>query len=115
MSDTEVKKPEHRVPVLQGILPVTKSKIPVDIIAGVTLATLAIPEVMGYTSIAGMPVITGLYTILIPLLAVRAARLVAPPRRRRRLRDRRDAWPLDWPAWPRRSRPSTSRSPAWSR
>jgi high affinity sulfate transporter 1 len=69
MSDTEVKKPEHRAPVLQGILPVTKSKIPVDIIAGVTLATLAIPEVMGYTSIAGMPVITGLYTILIPLLA----------------------------------------------
>ncbi len=69
MTDTEDKKPEHRAPVLQGILPVTKSKIPVDIIAGVTLATLAIPEVMGYTSIAGMPVITGLYTILIPLLA----------------------------------------------
>ena len=30
---------------------------------------LAIPEVMGYTKIAGMPVITGLYTILLPLLA----------------------------------------------
>ena len=32
-----------------------------------TLAALAIPEVMGYTKIAGMPVITGLYTILIPI------------------------------------------------
>ena len=35
-------------------------------IAGITLAALAIPEVMGYTKIAGMPVVTGLYTILIP-------------------------------------------------
>jgi high affinity sulfate transporter 1 len=54
--------------VLQGIMPVTRSKIGIDVIAGVTLATLAIPEVMGYTSIAGMPVITGLYTMLVPLL-----------------------------------------------
>jgi high affinity sulfate transporter 1 len=35
----------------------------------VTLAALAIPEVMGYTSIAGMPVVTGLYTILLPVFA----------------------------------------------
>ncbi|HYN34170.1 MAG TPA: SulP family inorganic anion transporter [Ilumatobacteraceae bacterium] len=53
---------------MQGILPWNREGIPTDVIAGVTLATLAIPEVMGYTSIAGMPVITGLYTILIPLL-----------------------------------------------
>jgi high affinity sulfate transporter 1 len=38
-----------------------------DVAAGVTLAALGIPEVMGYTSIAGMPVITGLYTILVPI------------------------------------------------
>ena len=38
-------------------------------VAGVTLAALAIPEVMGYTKIAGTPVITGLYTILIPAIA----------------------------------------------
>ncbi len=54
------------LPILQGIMPIDRAKIPVDIIAGVTLAALAIPEVMGYTQIAGMPVITGLYTILIP-------------------------------------------------
>ncbi len=34
-----------------------------------TLAALAIPEVMGYTRIAGTPVITGLYTILFPAIA----------------------------------------------
>jgi MFS superfamily sulfate permease-like transporter len=38
-----------------------------EVIPGITLATLGIPEVMGYTSIAGMPVITGLYTILVPI------------------------------------------------
>ena len=31
-----------------------------DLLAGVTLAAVAIPEVMGYTSIAQTPVVTGL-------------------------------------------------------
>ena len=54
-------------PVFQGIRPIKGSQVPTDIIAGLTLAALAIPEVMGYTKIAGTPVITGLYTILIPM------------------------------------------------
>jgi SulP family sulfate permease len=55
------------LPVLQGILPIDRSKVLDDIVAGITLAALAIPEVMGYTKIAGTPVITGLYTIFIPM------------------------------------------------
>jgi high affinity sulfate transporter 1 len=39
-----------------------------DIIAGLTLSAVAIPEVMGYTSIAGTPIVTGLYTIIFPTL-----------------------------------------------
>jgi len=39
-----------------------------DVVAGVTLAAVAIPEVMGYTSIAGMPIVTGIYTIIFPTL-----------------------------------------------
>ena len=39
-----------------------------DIIAGVTLAAVAIPETMGYTSIAQTPVVTGLYTVIFPTL-----------------------------------------------
>lgn len=58
-----------RTPLLSGVLPIERSKIPAEVIAGVTLAALAIPEVMGYTSIAGMPVVTGLYTILLPIFA----------------------------------------------
>ena len=40
-----------------------------DILAGITLAAISIPECMGYTKIAGTPVVTGLYTILLPLAA----------------------------------------------
>ena len=55
-----------RLPVLQGVLPITAAQLPAEIVAGITLAALAIPEVMGYTKISGTPVITGLYTILVP-------------------------------------------------
>jgi high affinity sulfate transporter 1 len=58
----------HRLPLLQGLLPIEPAKIPADVVAGITLAALGIPEVMGYTKIAGTPVVTGLYTILLPLL-----------------------------------------------
>ncbi len=64
---TSESKPTRSLPVLQGILPIVGSQIPTEIIAGITLAALAIPEVMGYAKIAGTPVVTGLYTILIPM------------------------------------------------
>ncbi len=67
MTTDTVQKSGRRLPILQGILPINRAQIPLDIIAGITLAALAIPEVMGYTQIAGMPVVTGLYTILIPM------------------------------------------------
>jgi SulP family sulfate permease len=56
-------------PILGGILPFDAARLAPDMIAGATLAALAIPEVMGYANIAGMPVITGLYTLLLPILA----------------------------------------------
>src|SRR5436190_896776 len=45
-----------------------RSWLVADIVAGTTLSAVAIPEVMGYTSIAQTPVITGLYTIIFPTL-----------------------------------------------
>lgn len=57
----------RRLPVLEGVLPLDRSRLPTDLLAGTTLAALGIPEVMGYAKIAGMPVVTGLYTILIPI------------------------------------------------
>ncbi|MGA2790952.1 MAG: SulP family inorganic anion transporter [Candidatus Bathyarchaeia archaeon] len=63
----ENERSRMRWPIFQGILPVEKSQILKDVLAGVTLATLAVPEVMGYTRISGTPVITGLFTILLPM------------------------------------------------
>jgi len=39
-----------------------------EAVAGATLAALAVPEVLGYARIAGMPVVTGLYTMLAPMV-----------------------------------------------
>jgi len=63
-------RPEHRwrCPLLQGLLPFGKARLGPDIMAGITLAALGIPEVMGYTKIIGTPVITGLYTLLLPVV-----------------------------------------------
>lgn len=60
--------PPSRMPLLKGLLPVNRAQLPHDIIAGITLAALGIPEVMGYTKISGTPTVTGLYTILLPLV-----------------------------------------------
>jgi sulfate permease, SulP family len=67
MATADVNQRSWRFPLFQGLLPINGSQVPANIIAGITLAALAIPEVMGYTKISGTPVITGLYTILIPM------------------------------------------------
>jgi sulfate permease, SulP family len=56
-------------PVLRGVLPVRRDRLTGDLLAGITLAALGIPEVLGYARIAGMPVVTGLYTLLLPMAA----------------------------------------------
>jgi len=55
--------------VLDGIRPYRRDLLGRDVLGGVTLAALAIPEVMGYTKIVGTPVISGLYSILLPAVA----------------------------------------------
>ena len=53
--------------VFEGLLPLGgRSRILPDVLAGATLAAIAIPEVFGYSRIAGMPVVTGLYTLILP-------------------------------------------------
>ena len=67
MSVSKKANPGRQWPIFQGILPIDRARISTDIIAGISLAAMAIPAGMGYTKIAGMPVITGLYTLLIPM------------------------------------------------
>jgi SulP family sulfate permease len=52
-----------------GLLPIRPREALRDAFAGVTLASMNIPQVLGYTRIAGTPVVTGLYTVLLPLIA----------------------------------------------
>lgn len=69
MSPAQNPKRSLKLPIFQGVLPLKPSQIPWEITAGITFAAFAIPEVMGYTEIAGMPLVTGIYTILLPMLA----------------------------------------------
>jgi SulP family sulfate permease len=54
-------------PVLEGLLPIERSRVPAEALAGLTLAALGIPGALGYAKIAGMPLVTGLYTMLLPM------------------------------------------------
>ena len=58
-----------RLNMLGGLLPFKPREALKDAFAGVTLASMNIPQVLGYTRIAGTPVVTGLYTVLLPLVA----------------------------------------------
>ena len=58
-----------RFPIFGGLLPIRPRGALRDAFAGVTLASMNIPEALGYTRIAGTPVVTGLYTVLLPLVA----------------------------------------------
>jgi len=52
-----------------SVRPLSLSGVLRDAAAGVQLAAVNIPQALGYTRIAGTPVITGLYTLLLPLVA----------------------------------------------
>ena len=58
-----------RLPLFKGLRPFQWSEVPRNLLAGITLAAMNIPQSLGYTRIAGTPVITGLYTLLLPLVA----------------------------------------------
>jgi SulP family sulfate permease len=62
--------PPARAPCLfRGIRPVSRAGALRDALAGCTLAAMNVPQALGYTRIAGTPVVTGLYTLLLPLVA----------------------------------------------
>jgi SulP family sulfate permease len=58
--------------LFQGIKPVKRAGAVRDALAGIVFAAMDIPQALGYTRIAGMPIVTGLYALLLPLLAFAA-------------------------------------------
>jgi sulfate permease, SulP family len=71
MGNTSRTRPRalSQMRLFQGIRPLQRSRISKDLLAGVTLAAMNIPQALGYTRIVGTPVVTGLYTLLLPLVA----------------------------------------------
>jgi len=61
-----------RLPLFQSAFPPDRSGLVANLAAGISLAAMNIPQAMGYAKIAGMPVITGVYTLLLPLVAFAA-------------------------------------------
>ena len=57
-----------RLNLFAGLLPLNRVGAIRDALAGLTLASMNIPQVLGYTRIAGTPAVTGLYTVLFPLV-----------------------------------------------
>jgi MFS superfamily sulfate permease-like transporter len=55
--------------VFTSVRPLKLASVSRDALAGFTLAAMGIPQVLGYSKIAGMPVVTGLYALLLPLVA----------------------------------------------
>jgi SulP family sulfate permease len=62
-----MKRSFEIVNLFRGLRPLQRAGAVRDVLAGVVLAAMDIPQVLGYTKIAGMPVVTGLYTLLLPL------------------------------------------------
>jgi SulP family sulfate permease len=58
--------------LFQGVRPFRSVTALRDAVAGVTLAAMNIPQALGYTKIAGMPVVTGLYSLLLPAVGFAA-------------------------------------------
>ena len=52
-----------------GLRPLSREGAARDMLAGFQLAAMNIPQALGYTKIAGTPVVTGIYTLLLPQLA----------------------------------------------
>jgi sulfate permease, SulP family len=55
--------------LFRSIRPLNGARSVHDAVAGMELAAMSIPQALGYTAIAGMPAVTGFYTLLLPLLA----------------------------------------------
>ena len=70
-----MKADEKKSPTFQlfgALRPLTRLTAIRDALAGFQLAAMNIPQALGYTKIAGTPVITGFYTLLFPMLAFAA-------------------------------------------
>ena len=77
--DASPFQPRNRQPRLRRVFPVAKEvpeypqrRLRPDIVAGITIAALAIPAGMAYAQLAGLSPVAGLYALLLPAVAYAA-------------------------------------------
>ena len=58
----------HLIPVARTLRPYDRRWLRHDLVAGVVLTTLLVPQGMAYAELAGLPAITGLYTTILCLV-----------------------------------------------
>ena len=74
--DTSPFQPKQKAPLLERAVPVSE-ELPAygggharrDVLAGVTVAALALPSGMAYAELAGLSPVNGLYALLLPTVA----------------------------------------------
>jgi len=59
---------QHYLPLLQGLKNYTKADFTKDLVAGLTVGVVVIPQGMAYAMIAGLPPVYGLYASIFPVL-----------------------------------------------
>ncbi|SOE96677.1 Sulfate permease family protein [Burkholderia sp. D7] len=64
-----LSKRAMRLNVLKGVLPLSRAAAFRDAVAGMALASMDIPQVLGYARIAGMPAVSGLDAAFVPIVA----------------------------------------------
>jgi SulP family sulfate permease len=65
---TRTRGPSRLVPLLSQVRGYSGGRLRIDALAGLTVAALTLPSAMAYAEVAGVPVTTGLYTLIAPVL-----------------------------------------------
>ena len=105
-------KVQHWVPGIGAARAYQKRWLRADLVAGLVLAAILVPQGMAYAELAGLPAVTGLYTTIACLVAY----AVFGPSRILVLGPDSSVSPMIFaaivPCWPRTTPPPPSRSPA---
>ncbi len=71
-SPSKLAQIEKYIPGVRALRTYQRSWLPRDLVAGLVLCTLLVPQGMAYAELAGLPAITGLYTTIVCLVAYAA-------------------------------------------
>lgn len=61
-----------RLPVVRWVRESSRDTARADVVAGITVAAMLIPQAMAYATLAGLPPVTGLYAATVPLVVYAA-------------------------------------------